>query len=106
MDLLLLQQWKMIASLLRRAQNRLPTPCEEAREEFERAVAVAMDYLDHNEFELALDSLTDAAEHVPSRGGVWRDLERAAQAMELHAKAAYLRQKFEKSLSRVHGPGG
>ena len=106
MDLLLLQQWKMIAALLRRAQSRLPTPSEEAREEFESAVAVAMDYLDHNELELALDSLADAAELVPSRGGIWRDLERAAQTMELHAKAAYLRQKFEESLTRVHGPGG
>ena len=106
MDLLLLQQWKTIAALLTRAQSRLPTPCEEAREAFENAVAVAMDYLEHNELELALDSFTDAAELVPSRGSVWRDLESAAEAMELHAKNAYLRQKFEKSLSRVHGPGG
>jgi Tfp pilus assembly protein PilF len=101
MDIELQKQWKMTEALLRRAQSRLPAPSEKVRLQFQEAIEEASGYLDHNEFALALDSLSDAAELVPSRGSVWRDLERAAKTMQLFDRASTLRLKFEMAISRA-----
>jgi hypothetical protein len=59
--------------------------------------------LDHNELELALDALEHAGSLVPTRGGFWKDLERAATNMELIARASQLRRRFQETLERNVG---
>jgi len=58
------------------------------------------EFLDHNELGLAFEALRDAAKLVPSRGGVWKDLIRTAEFMELHAELPELRARFEATAAR------
>jgi hypothetical protein len=45
------------------------------------------EFIDHNEFELALDALEELGEIARYPGGFWRDLKRADLAMELNSRA-------------------
>jgi hypothetical protein len=56
-------------------------------------------FLEHNEFELALDMLEQLGDLVDCRGGFWRDLERAAENMELKDRIPELRKKFSETTS-------
>ena len=87
MDAARIQQWKAIEAVLERARAALPSPEPAARARFEASIAQFHEYLSHNELGLALDELCDAAGLVACRGGVWRDLERAAQLMSLDDRA-------------------
>jgi hypothetical protein len=78
MDVNLVQRWKATEAVLERARAALPQPTDELRAEFYRAVDEYRHFLDHNELGLAFEALRDAAKLVPSRGGVWKDLIRAA----------------------------
>ena len=99
-DVQLIKRWKTIETVLSSAYSALPPPAEAVRAEFQAAVADYHRFLEHNELELALEALEEAAELVSARGGVWRDLERAAQFMELTNRATALRSKF---LSAIAG---
>jgi len=57
--------------------------------------------LEHNEHELALDTLGDMGELVAPRGGFWKDLIRAAENMALRNRIAYLETKFQQSHSHL-----
>jgi hypothetical protein len=52
------------------------------------------EFLEHNEFELALDTLEEIGNLVACRGGFWRDLERAAENMALVERLPKLRKNF------------
>jgi len=90
-----IKRWKATEAVLERAHLALPQPTGQFRAEFDRAVGEYRHFLAHNELGLAFESLRDAAKLVPSRGGVWRDLIRAAEFMELHAELPELRALFE-----------
>ena len=92
MDVALLKRWKAIEALLRRARAALPRPTPTMRARFEASIGGFDHYVDHNELELAFDELCTAAELVRCRGGVWRDLERAARMMKLDDRLPYLRE--------------
>jgi hypothetical protein len=98
-DVQLIKQWKAVETVLSSAYRALPLPTEAVRSDFEVAVADYRKYLEHNELELALDALAAAAELVAARGGVWRDLERAAQFMELSQRAADLHARFLRAVA-------
>ena len=94
MDAELSKRWKTTEVLLERAYSALPSPEPKRRAEFEAAIKEFRDYLSHNELELAFDALCAATDLVPAPGRAWRDLERAAETMELKDRLPRLRQKF------------
>jgi hypothetical protein len=91
----LLKSWKITEALLERARNALP-----AHHEQDRAALLAQyqEFLQHNEFELALDRLAELGHLVSARGGFWRDLERAAENMDLVDRLPALRKAFSEAL--------
>jgi hypothetical protein len=84
MDAARLKRWQATETIMERARSRLPEPAENVRGDFCQAISEYQDFLSHNELGLAFDSLRYAAELVPSRGSVWKDLIRAAELMELN----------------------
>ena len=97
------ESWSVTRTLLSRARAALPLPSPDAKAEFEETLAEYEHMLDHNELELALDALEHAGSLVTSRGGFWKDLERAATNMELIARASQLRRRFQEALERNVG---
>jgi hypothetical protein len=81
-------------AVMERARLALPQPGHEAKVEFDRAIHDYREYLSHNETGLAFVALRAAAELVPSRGSVWKDLIRAAEFMELRDKIPELEKRF------------
>lgn len=72
------------------------------REEQFRALEKSfVEYLEHNEHELALDMLQEMGELVETRGGFWKDLIRAAENMKLLNRIPYFERKFEEALLRL-----
>jgi hypothetical protein len=55
-------------------------------------------FLEHNELELALDTLEALGHLVSCRGGFWRDLERAVENMGLVERLPALRKSFTDAL--------
>jgi hypothetical protein len=95
------KSWGITRTLLARAKGRLPIPTAiDSKVEFDKAIAEYEDMLSRNELELALDALAAAGDLAAPRGGFWRDLERAAENMHLHARASHLRRKFQETLCR------
>jgi hypothetical protein len=97
------KSWSVTRTLLARAKATLPVPSPEAKAEFEETLAEYERMLDHNELELALDALEHAGNLVPTRGGFWKDLERAATNMELIARASQLSRRFQETSERTVG---
>ena len=83
MDAANLKRWKAAETVMERACDALPQPADGARAEFELG--------------LAFDALKDAATLVASRGGVWKDLLRAAEFVELNEALPDLQMRFEMS---------
>jgi hypothetical protein len=86
----LLKKWKTVRTLLQRARRSIRNPPPQAADIDKRF----NEYLEHNELELALSALEEISELVTCRGGFWRDLDRAAQAMGLGDRAAYFRTRL------------
>jgi hypothetical protein len=59
-------------TLLERARRALPDGCEQR---YVTQLARFREFLEHNEFELALDTLDEIGRLVSCRGGFWRNLE-------------------------------
>jgi len=93
--------WKVSDALLRRARVALPNPDAESKEEFARLDGQFAEMLDHNEHELALDFIEEMGLIAQPRGGFWKDLERAAENMELVDRIPRIRSEFDKALSRI-----
>ena len=91
------KRWKVTAAHPEHARGLLPSPSREVTAEFERLLSAYRSYVDHNELELALDLLQELGDLVPCRGGYWRNLERAAESMQLQNRIPYLRQRFEQA---------
>jgi hypothetical protein len=101
-----MKRWKAVESVLNRACSKLPPAGPDVNQEFETQVADFHHYIDHNELELAFDRLCAVAELVECRGGVWRDLERAAEFMKLNDRIPELRRRFRlASIQRQNSHG-
>lgn len=98
----IIKRWKVARSNLEHARQFLPLDLIEnsgAISDHDLATLKKFDeYLKFNELELALDELVGLGELNNCRGGFWRELERAADVMKLHSKAAALHQRFLTSL--------
>jgi hypothetical protein len=96
-DAKLEKSWQVTRTLLSRAKAALPPPALETKVEFAETLAEYERVLSHNELELALDALEHAGSLVATRGGVWRDLERAAKNMGLIERASQFRRRFQEA---------
>ena len=101
----MIKRWRSTEAVMERARLALPQPADLAKVEFDQAISEYQDYLSHNELGLAFDALRDAAELVPSRGAVWKDLIRAAEFMELVEKIPDLKERFAAAASLSDGEG-
>ena len=90
----MVKRWRSTEAVLERARVALPQPEDEVKVEFDQAIAEYQEYLSHNELGLAFEALKEAAELVPSRGGVWKDLIRAAEFMQLNDEIPNLEKRF------------
>jgi hypothetical protein len=88
------KKWRAAKTVMARACRALPPPTFADCEQFEGSIGRFHEYVCHNELGLAFEEMCAAAELVNCRGGVWRDLERAAEFMGLHDRVPYLREKF------------
>jgi len=77
-DAKLVKSWRITETLLEHARHALPVQPESAA-----LLTRYREFMDHNEFELALDILEELGHLTSARGGFWRDLERAAENMGL-----------------------
>lgn len=94
------KSWRVTTAYLRRAASALP---EFPGDELERCSYLFSEYeqyLEHNEFELALDMLEELGAMLPCRGGYWRELERAAENMGLSERVPALREEFSEAVRR------
>jgi hypothetical protein len=90
----MVKRWKTTEVLLERARQALPPSIS-----LEHAGLLSQyrEFLEHNEFELSLDVLEELGHLVSARGGFWRDLERAAECMELGERLPALRKAFSEA---------
>jgi len=95
------KRWKINETLLKRAHAALPSPDTNAKEQFRALEKALLEYLEHNEHELALDKLEEMAGLVEPRGGFWKDLIRVAENMNLLNRIPYFESKFQQALSRL-----
>lgn len=93
--------WRVSVTLLRHARASLPPPSASVTTDFDRLDQNFAEYLEHNEHELALNTLEEMGKLCLPRGGFWRDLERAANNMGLTSRVADLRVEFNKALERT-----
>ena len=93
----LLKRWKVTQAHLEHARGLLPAPSDTVAADYDRLLSDYRSYLDHNELELALDMLQELGDLVPCRGGYWRNLERAAETMELRDRIPYFRERFHQT---------
>ena len=91
------KRWKVTERHLEHARGLLPPASPDVAGEYERLLTEYRSYLEHNELELALDTLQDLGDLVACCGGYWRNLERAAESMQLRERIQYLHQRFEQS---------
>ena len=99
MNAALVKRWKISETLLKRAHSALPRP-ENDDPTFLELERQFTEYVEHNEHELALDTLEDLGDLVAPRGGFWKDLMRAAENMTLLDRIPKLQKKFDEALAR------
>lgn len=92
--------WKDTPALLLRAKEALPPSLLREEPEYSALLVEFHSYLEHNELELALDSLEELGRLVSCRGEFWRDLERAADNMGLVDRLPALRKCFAETQER------
>ena len=92
----LTKHWKVVEVQLTQAAQFLLEPdrfsmVEKDLEEYHR-------YVDHNEFELAMDELSGIAQEFGCESGFWRRLKKAAIQMYLNEKAEQYEKLFHEAL--------
>jgi hypothetical protein len=80
----LIKQWQVTEALLREAAAELPDA---------KDLAACENFLNHNEFELALDVLEDAGHGQQVSREFWWNLKKAAEVMGLRERYASLREQ-------------
>jgi hypothetical protein len=91
------KRWKVTEAHLEHARGCLPLPSPEATEEYGQLLSEYQSFLEHNELELALNTLEAFGDLIPCKSSFWRNLERTAETMELHDRIAHLKQRFKQS---------
>ncbi|CCD99695.1 hypothetical protein BRAS3809_2920001 [Bradyrhizobium sp. STM 3809] len=87
-------RWTAVKALLGRSQAALPAPPLRYVQACAKLYGDFAEYLEHNELELALDTLMELGRLTSPHGGFWRDLERAAEIMNLNDRIPALRDAY------------
>jgi hypothetical protein len=90
----LVKSWKITETLLERARRALPVGHEQG---YAALLTQYREFLEHNELGLALDILEEMGHLVSAPGGFWRDLERAAENMDLADRVLAFRKAFSEA---------
>ena len=93
-DPLLIKRWKVTEAILGRARRHLLRALPETSEGLAHQLRQFDEYIDHNELELAMEVLADIGVEHQCRGAFWRNLERAAESMELLERSFEYRERF------------
>jgi hypothetical protein len=88
MDERLIKQWQITKSLLMTAAIQI-----ESSEYYTEYV----EFISHNELELALDVLEEAGQHIAVDRDYWWNLKKAAEVMGLDSHLNFLRQQLRNS---------
>lgn len=88
----LLKQWKVTEALLMDAKRSLQKAAPHLQRDGSAELAQFEIFIRHNELGLALEVLAELGESLSCGAGFWRDLERAAEVMELREEAAAYHQ--------------
>ena len=99
MDERLTKRREILRSLLTEAQNDLNLPPDQPEWIAERLASVA-EFVDHHEFEVALDVLADIGGGFECSSRFWRRLKQAADVMGLDDWRHYLRGEYRTALKR------
>jgi hypothetical protein len=91
------KSWKITETLLERARHALPDAPVHHEQECAEHLAQYLEFLEHNELELALDVLEKLGHLISARGGFWRDLERAAENMDLVDRLPAFQKAFSEA---------
>jgi hypothetical protein len=90
-------------TVLERASRALPSVPKDLSAKYEELTALYNQQFARNEFTAALDTLEQLSHLLGCRGGYWRDLERAAESMDLPDRLPRLRQAFVDALGDSQG---
>lgn len=93
-----IKHWKIIEVQLRQASEFLTEP-----ERFsipEKELKDYEDYIDNNEFELAIDELAEIAIEFGCKSSFWRRLKKPALQMGLQVKAERYENYFHQALQK------
>jgi len=94
------KRWMASRTVLEPARRALPDGSEQ---QYVTLLARYGEFLEHNEIELALDTLEAIGHLVSCRGGFWRELEKAAENMGLVDRLPVLRKRFFDALNEKRG---
>ncbi|MEO1582704.1 MAG: hypothetical protein AAFR91_12775 [Pseudomonadota bacterium] len=97
-DARLTKHWKTIEVQLSQAAEFLDEPDRFSM--LEKELGEYRDYVDHNEFELAMDELAGIAHEFGCKTGFWRRLKKVAIQMDLDEKAEQYEKLFHDALAR------
>lgn len=95
------KRWKVCETLLKRAHSALPNPEAKEEQQFRALEKAFLEYIEHNEIELALNKLEEMGEIVTARGGFWKDLIRVAETMGLSDRIPHFENKFLQTPPRL-----
>ena len=94
----LIKHWKVSEVLLKQGREKLPEPSEHEKERFKKIDEEFLDYLKHNEHEMALDMLESMSELVEPRGGFWRHMKKTANHMKITNRDDFYDREFDTAL--------
>jgi len=92
------KHWKVVEVQLNQAAQFLHEPDRFTL--VERALEDYRDYVNHNEFELAMDELAGIAQEFGCKSGFWRRLKKVAVQMGLKESAEKYEELFHEALAR------
>jgi hypothetical protein len=89
------RSWRKTTKHLEAAKRQLPKNVADSQEGW--SLQQYEDYLSHNELELAFDELDGLGSENQVGAGFWKELQAAAEIMELREKAARCKRRAEPS---------
>jgi hypothetical protein len=97
------KQWRVVSSLLEDSRRYLVLAAPELNASGSLQQFDA--YLNHNELRLAMEELAAIGSKEAPKAMFWRNLQLAAEAMELHAVASKFHQSFLATVSGKNDGG-
>jgi len=98
----LLKLWRTVEEILKHAEATIPLPNFENKKEYDHLKNQFNEYLKHNELELAMDMLEELSAIVKCDESFWKEMQRAAELMELNDRAKHFKSKYAKNIGKEY----